>query len=143
MPGAKEDIEKSLGGACCPVGHCYTLVLASLTKRLLTEEMPAAYRLQFLQHLDKMPNGESKTWLTAEMIAAVEPMCDKGYEMVCEAQKLGPKKALDAYAKFFSAFAALNPSLIEVLKMSPTYQYHLKRAAAIALVASLTQTTIN
>jgi hypothetical protein len=104
-----------------PPGYAYTLVLASLTKRVLTEKIPAEYRLQFLEHLDKMPLG--LIWLTPEMIAALEPMCDKGEEIVREAMKLGASKSLDAYAKFFSTFAALNPSLIEVLKMSPTYQH--------------------
>jgi hypothetical protein len=120
MSENKEDMETLSHEMCGPVGWRYTLVLASLTKRLLTEEMPASYRLEFLQHLDKMPKAENSTWLTPDMIAALEPMCDRGYEMVREAQKLGPTKALDAYAKFFSAFAALNPSLIGVLKISPT-----------------------
>jgi hypothetical protein len=74
----KEEVEAFLCGTACPRGYQYTLVLASLTKRMLAEEMPAAYRLQFLQHLDKMTEGETSIWLTSEMIAALEPMCDKG-----------------------------------------------------------------
>jgi hypothetical protein len=115
----KDQAEAFMVTAACPNGHKYTLVLSSLTKRLLAEEMPAAYRMQFLEHLEKM--GTREPWITAAMIAAIHPLCDKGYEMVCEAQKLGANKALDAYAKFFPAFAALNPSLVTVLKMSPTY----------------------
>jgi hypothetical protein len=113
-----EDISAFLCDTCCPVGHQYTLVLVSLTKRLLEEEMPAAYRLQFLEHLEKI--GDK--WLTAEMVAAVEPVCDKGYEIIREVQKLGAKKALNVYAKHFKTFAGLNPSLIAALKTSPLYQ---------------------
>jgi hypothetical protein len=117
----KEQIEGFLCGTACSAGHRYTLVLASLTKRMLAEEMPPEYRLQFLQHLEKMQQGENGNWLTAEMIVALEPMCDKAYEISREMRKLGPK-ALDAYAEFFSTFAVLNPSLVTALMSSPTYQ---------------------
>jgi hypothetical protein len=133
MSGDKSDIMTFLRGACVPNGHCYTLVLASFTKRLLAEEMPDSCRIEFLQHLDKMTKDESANWLNSDMIAALEPMCDRGYEMVLEAQKLGPKKALDAYAKFFPAFAALNPSFIDILKMSPMYRYYFEREASEAV----------
>jgi hypothetical protein len=124
---SKEEIERFLDNtACCP-GHRYTLVLASLTKRMLTQEMPPEYRVQFLEHLDKMQQGQIGQWLTTEMIAALEPMCDKADEIASEMRKLGTK-ALDAYAKFFSTFAALNPSLVAVLKMSPAYQNERARA---------------
>ena len=88
-------------------GHRCALVLASVTKRCLQGEMPADMRLQFLQHLEKM----SDPVLTAEKIARIEPICDSGYEIVQEAMKLGPSKALDVYADKFEVFAALNPSL--------------------------------
>jgi hypothetical protein len=114
----KDQAEAFMIASACPNGQKYTLVLSSLTKRLLAEEMPAAYRMQFLEHLEKM--GTREPWITAEMIAAIEPMCDKGYEIVQEAQKLGANKALDAYAKFFSTFAMLNPSLIAALQQSPS-----------------------
>jgi hypothetical protein len=61
-------------------------------------------------------------YLTPAVIAAVEPMCNRAYEIVREAQKLGPK-ALDIYADKFDAFAALNPSLISSLQLSPMYQH--------------------
>ena len=118
---SKEEIERFLANTACSAGQRYTLVLASLTKRILAEEMPPEYRVKFLEHLDKMRQGEDRKWLTADMIAALEPMCDKAAEIASEMRKLGPK-ALDAYAKFFSTFAALNPSLVAVLKMSPAYQ---------------------
>lgn len=113
----KEQIEDPLRGMCCPIGWLYTLVSVSVTKRMLASKIPTEYRLAFLEHLDGMTKGDDR-WLTADMIAAVEPMCGKGYEMIREANKLGPK-ALDAYAKFFPTFALLNPSLIEALKISP------------------------
>jgi hypothetical protein len=88
-------------------GHKYVVVSASITKRCLQGEMPADMRLQFLQHLEKM----SDQVLTAEKIARIEPICDAGYQIVQEAMKLGPYKALDVYADKFEVFAALNPSL--------------------------------
>ncbi len=134
MPETNEEIERFLVETCCPIGHRYTLVMISITKRWLAMELPAFYRLKFLEHLDKMTTGDG-AWLTAEMIAAIEPVCDKGHEMVCEANKLGDK-ALDAYAKFFSTFAVLNPSLIAALKNSPRYapQYAARNAASNAII---------
>ena len=89
-------------------GYKYTLVLASVTKRALQWEMPPKMRLEFLEHLDKMRDD----FLTAEALALVEPIDDSAYEIVCEAMKLGPFKALDVYADKFDIFAALNPSLL-------------------------------
>jgi hypothetical protein len=40
---------------------------------------------------------------------AIDPICDKGYEIVREANKLG-RKALDAYAANFVTFAARQTS---------------------------------
>jgi hypothetical protein len=91
------------GGGICLIGHQYTLVWISITKRLLTGDRPAEYRLKFLQHLDKRAADDS--WLNGEMIAALEP-CAKGYEIVLEAQKLGPNKALDAYQILFDVCRA-------------------------------------
>jgi hypothetical protein len=89
-------------------GAKYTLVLASLTKLALqSENMPPAMRLEFLGHLDKMVDRA----LTPAVIAMVEPMCGKGFQLVAEARKLGHFKALDVYADKFDLFAALNPSL--------------------------------
>ena len=119
MQASEEDVCAFLGKFPCPTGYKYTLVLISLVKRMLTEEMPASYRFNFLERLDRMPAGT--TWLTADMIAAIEPVCDKGHEIIHEAQKLGAKKALDVYAQHFATFAELNRSLIAALKLSPAY----------------------
>jgi hypothetical protein len=130
MPATKEAIQNFLREAACPIGHRYTLVSISVTKRMLEQKIPTAYRFKFLEHLDGMTT-KSESWLTAEMIAAVEPICDKGYEMVREAQKLGGHKALDAYAEFFSTFAVLNPSLLAALILSPSYRNVAERAATL------------
>jgi hypothetical protein len=119
LPKTKEQIAELLCAAACPIGYLYTLVMMSITKRMLTMEIPAEYRLKFLEHLDK--NATRDIWLNTDMIAAIEPICDKGYEIVHEANKLGPK-ALDVYAANFSTFAVLNPSLITALQMSPTHR---------------------
>jgi hypothetical protein len=97
-----------------PAGHRYTLVVIADIKRVLQAEFPAEYRLQFLEFLDRQSAG----W-GAETIASITPMCDAGAEIEREARKLGSKQALDAFAKFdvFSAFCALNPSLLEALRM--------------------------
>ena len=63
-----------------------------------------------------------------EMIAAIQPMCEQGYEIVREAQSLGASKSLDVVAEVFPTFAMLNPSLVAALELSPQYQ-QLKRSA--------------
>jgi hypothetical protein len=89
-------------------GYKYTLVLASVTKRALAGEMPAEMRLQFLEHLEKMRDD----FLSADALSLVQPIDNSGYEIVAEAMKLGPFKALDVYADKFDVFAGLNPSLL-------------------------------
>ena len=101
----------------------YTLVCISIMKRYLAEEIDNLYRLKFLEYLDRWSIDDSN-WLTAGAIATIEPICDKGYEIVREAQKLGPKKSLDVYADVFATFVVLNPSLLAALKLSPIYQAH-------------------
>jgi hypothetical protein len=120
VPKTKKQIDALLCEACCSSGTLYTLIMISITKRMLAMEIPVEYRLKFLEHLDK--NVSRDPWLNSEMITAIEPICNKGYEIVREANKLGPKKALDLYAEHFSTFAILNPSLITALEMSPTYR---------------------
>jgi hypothetical protein len=111
----KDEVHAFCAENSIPIGYQYTLVMASEVKRLLVEGMPMEYRLKFLEHLDKMVD---RAWLTAEMIEAVEPMCDKAHEIALEAKKLPKGKFLDVYAQNFSTFAVLNPSLLTALKMS-------------------------
>jgi hypothetical protein len=114
-----EEVQNFLRQNCTPPGFRYTLVMASITKRILQTEIPAEWRFKFLDHLNRMTDGSD--WCTVDVIAAVEPMDDNGHELFREAQKLGPKKALDVYADIFPTFAQLNPSLIAALKKSPRY----------------------
>jgi hypothetical protein len=97
-----------------PVGNRYTLVLISEAKRALTAELPVELRLRFLEFLDSLPD----VW-PAEIIASIAPMCDAAAEIMHEARKLGPQKAFDKCAEWdvFNAFVALNPSLLEALRM--------------------------
>jgi hypothetical protein len=120
-----EEVEELLKRGCVPNGHMYTLVLASVTKRVLQMELSESWRLEFLGHLEKMTDE----YLTSEVIAAIDPMDDRGEEIAAEIRKVGPSKALDLYAKAFVAFAALNSSLIGALKMSPRYRYLNQEAA--------------
>jgi len=85
----------------------FMLVMASQAKRALQGEMPPAMRLEFLRHLEKMVDNV----LTPAAIGMVEPICDKGLQIVSEAKKLGWPEAFKVYAEKFDVFAALNPSL--------------------------------
>lgn len=92
------------------IGLKYTLVAASVAKLALKGEMPAPLRLRFLSALEKMVDGS----LTAEIIAMVDPIDPRGFELTREAAKLGylnRPSAFDVYANKFEVFAALNPSL--------------------------------
>jgi hypothetical protein len=98
-----------------PAGHRWTLVVISETKRLLLMDLSAAHRLRFLEFLDHCTG----TFLTAEAVSIIDPMCDEAYEMVEEARRLGAAKALDVFARWevFNAFVALNPSLLSAIKI--------------------------
>lgn len=113
---------------CCenaiPPGYQYTVVIVSITKRMLADDIPPEWRLKFLERLDQMATDGNDRWLTPQMVAAIEPMCDRGHELYSEAAKLdrgkpGRPGMLDALAKFFPAFAVLNPSLMTALEMEP------------------------
>ena len=122
MQVTSEYVEQVCRANCFPTGYKYSVIIISHTKRGLAGELPANYRLEFLNRLDQMANKDS--WLTADMIAAINPMCEAALEMFREAAKLDRGKSgrpgmLDALAKFFPAFAVLNPSLISALEMKP------------------------
>ncbi|MET4319302.1 hypothetical protein [Bradyrhizobium sp. RT5a] len=107
-----------------PIGCKYTLIMISDVKRALAGNIPPEYRLKLLDHLDGWANEPASGWLTADMIAAIAPMCDAAHEIFCEAMQLdrgqpGRPGAFDALAKFFPAFAVLNPSLVTALEMEP------------------------
>jgi hypothetical protein len=96
-----------------PVGYRYTLVVISDLKRMLASEIPTKFRLRFLEFLD----SHSGDW-PPEIIAIIAPMSDAGAEIMSEAHRLGDKR-LDKIAEWdvFGAFCALNPSLLEALRM--------------------------
>jgi hypothetical protein len=124
-PLTAADVDATLIGNCIPAGYQYTIVNISLTKRLLLCDMPAAERLKTLENLDIEGN---ERWLTPDMIATIEPMDDKGYELASEALKLADGKFLDVFAERFDTFAVLNPSLVAALQIMPGFRS--PRAAA-------------
>jgi hypothetical protein len=124
-PITNADVKALTIGNCIPNGYLYVLVSISVSKRALQADMPAGERLQILESLD----CNDDAWLSREMVAAVEPMDDKGYQLVHEARKLDSGKILDVFAKHFETFAALNPSLIAALEMLPGWRGRARAAA--------------
>ena len=116
-PITNADVTAFLIENAIPRGYAYTIVGISIDKRLLRDEMPAKERLEILESLEV--SASDRLWLTPEMVAAIEPMCDKGNEIVNEARRLDIGKILDVYAEHFPTFAVLNPSLIAAFRMIP------------------------
>src|ERR1700682_6181406 len=71
-----------------PVGHRWTLVVISETKRLLSMNLSAEQRLRFLEFLESCTDN----FLTAEAVSIIEPMGDEAYELLKETRRLGAKK---------------------------------------------------
>jgi hypothetical protein len=117
MPITNADVIAFCGNNVIPRGYKYTIVHISLNKRLLSDDMPASERLKILEGLEI--DDLDRHWLTNDMVAAIEPMDDHGYEIVSEAHKLPEGKVLDVFADNFATFAVLNPSLIAALEMLP------------------------
>jgi hypothetical protein len=69
---SNEEIRAFLHDTCCPVGHQYTLVIISVTKRWLKEEMPASYRLEFLTLDVYAEHCETFAGLNPSLIAALK-----------------------------------------------------------------------
>jgi hypothetical protein len=113
----------------CAVARRFTLVFISLVKNLLAGELPTEYRLKFLQWLDR----RNEPWESPQVIAAIEPMCDDGYQLLREAMKLGAKKGFDVIASWevFNAFVALNPSLLTAIKMGRGYHPPARQTQAL------------
>jgi hypothetical protein len=119
MTLSEDDIQSFIATTVIAPGVKYTLVLAAVTKKALAGQIPDEFRLQFLQHLEKMVDPQS--WITADMITSVEPMDDRGYALFREASNVDPNKKLDMYAEIFMQLAVLNPSMITAIKSSPLY----------------------
>jgi len=95
-------------------GARYTIVAISVTKWYLSKDIPAEFRLQFLEFLDR----QTKDLFTPEAIAAVDPMPADGRELYKETTKLG-RRWPDTVARrdVFDAFVAINPSILTALRM--------------------------
>jgi hypothetical protein len=98
--------------------HRDLLIGFSIVKRYLAENIPTEFRFRFLQYFEKF-EGLTNGWLSADAVAMIDPICDSGYEIVQETRKLVPSKELLgvlAKQEVFIVFAALNPSLIKVIR---------------------------
>jgi hypothetical protein len=109
------DVTAFCGNNAIPRGYKYTIVHISLNKRLARSDIPADERLRILEMLEV--HDLDRIWLKTNMVAAIEPMDDRGYEIASEAHKLPEGKVLDVFADRFATFAVLNPSLIAALEM--------------------------
>jgi hypothetical protein len=112
--------------SACPATSKVELVYVSMVKRLLAGELPANFRLRFLQWLDER-DRQSEEWrnlrITSGMIAAIEPMCERAHgALMGEITKLGKFDRISAIGRedVFSAFVALNPSLLTAIRMGQT-----------------------
>ncbi len=117
-----DELTQDMVSACTTINRT-ELVYVSLVKRELAGDMPANFRFRFLQWLDgrARPNSEWENLpLTPGVIAVVEPMDDRAYgELMGEIMKLGKFDRINAVGRedVFSAFVALNPSLLTAIKM--------------------------
>ncbi len=99
-----------------PVGHLFNLAMVSKLKRgLLTLEMTAGDRLKFLDGIAHCVHGP----VTAQAIAAVEPCCDVGADILREINSLPIERQTTAFndGDVFRLLAKLNPSLLRALEL--------------------------
>jgi hypothetical protein len=99
------------------------LVHVSHLKNILADdELPANYRLKFLQWLDRRNRPGPSEWgmpkITPEIVAALDPMCESAYELLRETMKLGSPANINTIGRedVFRAFVALNPSLLTAIR---------------------------
>jgi hypothetical protein len=102
-------------------GYKLFLILIALVKRaLLTPGIRAHEKLEFLEGLERLPDN----YLMPEMVAMIEPMCDKGYAIYAEAKRLDPPGDKTGNASFavltservFGHFVTLNPSILNAIR---------------------------
>ena len=104
-------------------GQRNLLVLVSIAKRWLSEDIEVEFRLRFLEafeRFEKLTNG----WLSAETVTMIDPMCDNGIEVWQETRGLVAQERIKVMDRpeVFSVLAALNPSLLSVIRhRSETY----------------------
>jgi hypothetical protein len=99
-----------------PRGHLFNLAEISVLKRcLLTSKMTAGQRLQILDCIARCIFGP----VTQEAIAAIEPCCDDGAEIIREINSLPIERRSTAFndGDIFRLLAKLNPSLLRALEL--------------------------
>lgn len=99
-----------------PIGHLASLAhIAWFKHGLLNVEMMAHERLRFLNYIACCVEG----LITAEAVAAIEPSCATGAEMMLELQKVPREKRIQAFqdGDVFRLLARLNPSLLAALRL--------------------------
>jgi hypothetical protein len=99
-----------------PIGHLLNMAEISYSKRaLLMPEMPAVERLKCLDNIASNVFGP----VTEAAIAAIEPICDKGIQILSEIVNLPVEKQTQAFRKgdVFRILARLNPSLLTALRL--------------------------
>jgi len=103
-----------------PPGCRYMLATISEVKWWLEQKIPDDARLRFLEFLERQDD-----LFSVDAIAQVDPMPGEGREIIQEARKLGKDKWLDVVARWdvFGALVAINPSMLQALKMPKPTRY--------------------
>jgi hypothetical protein len=104
-----------------PAGYIHLMLWASAAKRALQWEMKPGKRLKLLEKLNSLTDN----YLTPEMLAIIEPMCDTQVEMMNEARSLDREDDRLGQASFdvltswrvFKHFRRLNQSLLAAIKL--------------------------
>ena len=99
-----------------PIGHLMNLAMvADLKRGLVNFKLSAGDTLRFLEGISGCIYGP----VTAEAIAAIEPLCDTGHAMLVEIHSLPIEKRSSAFQEgdVFRLLARLNPSLITALRL--------------------------
>jgi hypothetical protein len=101
--------------------HRDLLVVVSIAKRWLSHDIEPEFRFRYLESFERF---EQKGWLSAEAVTMIDPMCDRGIEIWTETRGLSAierNRVMDK-PEVFSVLAALNPSLLRVIRhRSETY----------------------
>lgn len=127
MMGATIDRPRSAKDYIAGCRHRCLLVLVSIAKRYLADGISTEFSLRFLEafeRFEKLTEG----WLSAEVVAMIDPICDNGYKIWEETRPLKnpqERNRMIEAPEVFSVLAALNPSLLRVIKhRSETYRGH-------------------
>ena len=99
-----------------PVGHLYNLAYVAYWKHfLLCHKVPLELQLKTLSAITECAHGP----VTTEAVAAIEPSCEIGVQMMKELQKVETNKRIYAFQEggVFRLLAKLNPSLLRALAL--------------------------